>query len=122
MLNTNSENSMSVRVSFQSTLLLSKIFVTVLVLQFGMCVFVFVHRRLMLQFDISDVTREGIGICCQLMMGQSSVPHYQQLEEFTARLAPGEVSVGVHVHVMCSHLHFTLCSLLPVDLCVDVLR
>ncbi|XP_049900626.1 F-box/LRR-repeat protein 18 isoform X1 [Epinephelus moara] len=49
-------------------------------------------RKLMLQFDISDVTREGIGICCQLMMGQSSVPHYQQLEEFTARLAPGEVN------------------------------
>ncbi|XP_034395071.1 F-box/LRR-repeat protein 18 [Cyclopterus lumpus] len=49
-------------------------------------------RKLMLQFDISDVTREGIGVCCQLMMGQSSVPHYQQLEEFTARLAPGEVN------------------------------
>lgn len=51
-----------------------------------------VPGRLMLQFDISDVTREGIGVCCQLMMGQSSVPHYQQLEEFTARLAPGEVN------------------------------
>lgn len=49
--------------------------------------------RLMLQFDISDVTREGVGVSCQLMVGQSSVPHYQQLEEFTARLAPGEVSV-----------------------------
>lgn len=45
----------------------------------------------MLQFDIPDVTREGVGVCCQLMVGQSSVPHYQQLEEFTARLAPGEV-------------------------------
>lgn len=45
----------------------------------------------MLQFDISDVTKEGVGVSCQLMVGQSSVPHYQQLEEFTARLAPGEV-------------------------------
>ncbi|XP_008402977.1 F-box/LRR-repeat protein 18 [Poecilia reticulata] len=49
-------------------------------------------RKLMLQFDIPDVTREGIGVCCQLMVGQSSVPHYEQLEEFTARLAPGEVN------------------------------
>ncbi|XP_041840038.1 F-box/LRR-repeat protein 18 isoform X2 [Melanotaenia boesemani] len=49
-------------------------------------------RRLMLQFDIPDVTREGVGVCCQLMVGQSSVPHYEQLEEFTARLAPGEVN------------------------------
>ncbi|XP_071765467.1 F-box/LRR-repeat protein 18 [Centroberyx gerrardi] len=49
-------------------------------------------RRLALQFDISDVTREGVGVCCQLMVGQSSVPHYQQLEEFSARLAPGEVN------------------------------
>lgn len=45
----------------------------------------------MLQFDVSDVTREGVGVSCQLVVGQSSVPHYQQLEEFTARLAPGEV-------------------------------
>lgn len=50
--------------------------------------------RLMLQFDVSDVTRDGVGVSCQLMVGQSSVPHYQQLEEFTARLAPGEVSVS----------------------------
>uniref|UniRef100_A0A3Q3R4V6 F-box domain-containing protein n=1 Tax=Monopterus albus TaxID=43700 RepID=A0A3Q3R4V6_MONAL len=49
-------------------------------------------RKLMLQFDISDVTREGVGVSCQLMVGQSSVPHYQQLEKFTARLAPGEVN------------------------------
>ncbi|KAM9487574.1 F-box/LRR-repeat protein 18 isoform 2-T3 [Salvelinus alpinus] len=47
---------------------------------------------LQLQLDIPDVTREGTGMSCQLMMGQSSVPHYQQLEEFTARLAPGEVN------------------------------
>ncbi|XP_072318815.1 F-box/LRR-repeat protein 18 isoform X2 [Eucyclogobius newberryi] len=49
-------------------------------------------RKLMLQFDIADVTRDGVGVSCQLMVGQSSVPHYQQLEEFTARLAPGEVN------------------------------
>ncbi|XP_056136938.1 F-box/LRR-repeat protein 18 [Lampris incognitus] len=49
-------------------------------------------RRLTLQFDIPDVTREGASVCCQLMVGQSSVPHYQQLEEFIARLAPGEVN------------------------------
>ncbi|XP_028306749.1 F-box/LRR-repeat protein 18 [Gouania willdenowi] len=49
-------------------------------------------RKLMLQFDIPDVTREGLGVSCQLMVGQSSVPHYQQLEKFTARLAPGEVN------------------------------
>ncbi|KAM3864634.1 F-box/LRR-repeat protein 18 [Diretmus argenteus] len=49
-------------------------------------------RRLALQFDIPDVTREGVGVCCQLMVSQSSVPHYQQLEEFSARLAPGEVN------------------------------
>ncbi|CAL8330992.1 unnamed protein product [Lota lota] len=49
-------------------------------------------RRLALQFDIPDVTREGISVCCQLMVGQSSVPHYQQLEEFSAKLAPGEVN------------------------------
>lgn len=47
----------------------------------------------MLQFDIPDVTKEGVGVCCQLMVGQSSVPHYEQLEEFTARLAPGEVTL-----------------------------
>ncbi|XP_045074332.1 F-box/LRR-repeat protein 18 [Coregonus clupeaformis] len=47
---------------------------------------------LQLQLDIPDVTREGSSVCCQLMIGQSSVPHYQQLEEFTARLAPGEVN------------------------------
>uniref|UniRef100_A0A8C6SVQ6 F-box and leucine-rich repeat protein 18 n=1 Tax=Neogobius melanostomus TaxID=47308 RepID=A0A8C6SVQ6_9GOBI len=35
---------------------------------------------------------QGVGVSCQLMVGQSSVPHYQQLEGFTARLAPGEVN------------------------------
>lgn len=63
------------------------------------CVFVFLLGRLMLQFDIPDVTREGVGVCCQLMVGQSSVPHYQQLEEFTARLAPGEVGLLVCMYL-----------------------
>ncbi|XP_051939981.1 F-box/LRR-repeat protein 18 [Hippocampus zosterae] len=49
-------------------------------------------RKLALQFDISDVTREGTGVSCHLMVGQSSVPHYERLEEFSARLAPGEVN------------------------------
>jgi len=83
----------------------------------------------MLQFDISDVTREGIGVCCQLMMGQSSVPHYQQLEEFTARLAPGEVS---RLAFMCSTMLSYTCSTrsnavwfvigVSVCLCVHALR
>lgn len=65
-------------------------------------VYVSVHvsaHSLVLQFDISDVTREGVGVCCQLMVGQSSVPHYQQLEEFSARLAPGEVSLFVGLFI-----------------------
>lgn len=71
-------------------------YVTFLVLQ---CLFVSLYCRLMLQFDISDVTRDGVGVCCQLMMGQSSVPHYKQLEEFSARLAPGEVCILVCILV-----------------------
>ncbi|TMS23222.1 F-box/LRR-repeat protein 18 [Larimichthys crocea] len=75
-------------------------------------------RKLMLQFDIPDVTREGVGVCCQLMVGQSSVPHYQQLEEFTARLAPGEVNqtllLPLSGSVQCS------CSKAPQSFpCVD---
>ena len=64
----------------------------ILVLSY-ICLCVSPYCRLMLQFDIPDVTREGEGVSCQLTIGQSSVPHYQQLEEFTARLAPGVVSV-----------------------------
>lgn len=64
----------------------------------------------MLQFDIPDVTREGVGLCCQLMVGQSSVPHYQQLEEFTARLAPGEVRLRLinAPHACCILLYSLL--------------
>lgn len=69
----------------------------------------------MLQFDVSDVTREGVGVSCQLMVGQSSVPHYQQLEEFTARLAPGEVSVSLRTNcrsfLICSDfIHCFFCA------------
>ncbi|XP_046899782.1 F-box/LRR-repeat protein 18 [Hypomesus transpacificus] len=49
-------------------------------------------QRLQLRLEIPEVTREGTSMCCQLMVGQSSVPHYQQLQCFTARLAPGEVN------------------------------
>lgn len=72
----------------------------------------------MLQFDVSDVTREGVGVSCQLMMGQSSVPHYQQLEEFTARLAPGEVSVCVRGDMFILNLH---CSSTVFDRCICVI-
>ncbi|XP_076846173.1 F-box/LRR-repeat protein 18 [Brachyhypopomus gauderio] len=36
--------------------------------------------------------RQEAGGCAQLMVGQSSVPHYQNLRWFSARLAPGEVN------------------------------
>ncbi|XP_023670697.2 F-box/LRR-repeat protein 18 [Paramormyrops kingsleyae] len=49
-------------------------------------------ERLLLYFEIHDVTREGSTVCCQLMVGQSSIPHYQNLQVFFARLAPGEVN------------------------------
>lgn len=48
-------------------------------------------RRLHLYLEASEVWREAGG-CAQLMVGQSSVPHYQNLRWFSARLAPGEVN------------------------------
>lgn len=66
----------------------------------------------MLQFDISDVTKEGVGVSCQLMVGQSSVPHYQQLEEFTARLAPGEVRVSLSALQPFADSHHSVISVL----------
>lgn len=72
----------------------------------------------MLQFDIPDVTREGVGVSCQLMMGQSSVPHYQQLEEFTARLAPGEVGVlACFFPYICSPVCSAVQSVITVSVC-----
>lgn len=82
------------------------------------CSFASLYCRLMLQFDIPDVTREGVGVSCQLMMGQSSVPHYQQLEQFTARLAPGEVGVlACSFPYMCSLLCRAVQSVLTVSVC-----
>ncbi|KAJ8413495.1 hypothetical protein AAFF_G00080020 [Aldrovandia affinis] len=49
-------------------------------------------ERLLLYFEIYDVTREGATVCCQLMVGQSSILHYQSLQVFYARLAPGDVN------------------------------
>ncbi|TRY64424.1 hypothetical protein DNTS_017118 [Danionella cerebrum] len=48
-------------------------------------------RRLCLYLEASEGLREAGG-CAQLMVGQSSVPHYQNLRWFSARLAPGEVN------------------------------
>ncbi|XP_026060402.1 F-box/LRR-repeat protein 18-like [Carassius auratus] len=48
-------------------------------------------RRLHLYLEASEGCREAGG-CTQLMVGQSSVPHYQNLRWFSARLAPGEVN------------------------------
>uniref|UniRef100_A0A672LMR4 F-box domain-containing protein n=1 Tax=Sinocyclocheilus grahami TaxID=75366 RepID=A0A672LMR4_SINGR len=44
-----------------------------------------------LYLEASEGWREAGG-CAQLMVGQSSVPHYQNLRWFSARLAPGEVN------------------------------
>nr|XP_006637185.2 PREDICTED: F-box/LRR-repeat protein 18 isoform X1 [Lepisosteus oculatus] len=49
-------------------------------------------ERLLLYFEIHDFTREGTTVPCQLMVGQSSVPHYQNLHVFYARHAPGYVN------------------------------
>ncbi len=48
-------------------------------------------RRLHLYLEASEGWREAGG-CAQLMVGQSSVPHYQNLHWFSARLAPDEVN------------------------------
>ncbi|KAI4895949.1 hypothetical protein NFI96_018484 [Prochilodus magdalenae] len=48
-------------------------------------------RSLRLYLEASEGWQEAGG-CAQLMVGQSSVPHYQNLRWFSARLAPGEVN------------------------------
>ncbi|XP_065110343.1 F-box/LRR-repeat protein 18 [Paramisgurnus dabryanus] len=48
-------------------------------------------RSLRLYLEASESWSEAGG-CTQLMVGQSSVPHYQNLRWFSARLAPGEVN------------------------------
>ncbi|XP_072513461.1 F-box/LRR-repeat protein 18 [Salminus brasiliensis] len=48
-------------------------------------------RSLRLYLEANEGWQESGG-CAQLMVGQSSVPHYQNLRWFSARLAPGEVN------------------------------
>ncbi|XP_069501641.1 F-box/LRR-repeat protein 18 [Ambystoma mexicanum] len=52
-------------------------------------------EKLLLYFEILDRTREGTLLSGQLMVGQSNVPHYQNLRLFYARLAPGSVNQEV---------------------------
>lgn len=52
-------------------------------------------ERLLLYFEILDRTREGAVLSGQLMVGQSNVPHYQNLRVFYARLAPGYINQEV---------------------------
>ncbi|XP_042542898.1 F-box/LRR-repeat protein 18 isoform X1 [Dipodomys spectabilis] len=52
-------------------------------------------HKLLLYFEILDRTREGAVLSGQLMVGQSNVPHYQNLRVFYARLAPGYINQEV---------------------------
>ncbi|XP_068940848.1 F-box/LRR-repeat protein 18 [Petaurus breviceps papuanus] len=52
-------------------------------------------EKLLLYFEILDRTREGAILSGQLMVGQSNVPHYQNLRVFYARLAPGYINQEV---------------------------
>ncbi|XP_030067872.1 F-box/LRR-repeat protein 18 isoform X2 [Microcaecilia unicolor] len=52
-------------------------------------------EKLLLYFEIFDRTREGDLMSGQLMVGESNVPHYQNLRLFYARLAPGYVNQEV---------------------------
>ncbi|KAM9583310.1 F-box/LRR-repeat protein 18 [Trichechus inunguis] len=52
-------------------------------------------QKLLLYFEILDRTREGAILSGQLMVGQSNVPHYQNLRVFYARLAPGYINQEV---------------------------
>ncbi|XP_042294177.1 F-box/LRR-repeat protein 18 isoform X1 [Sceloporus undulatus] len=52
-------------------------------------------EKLLLYFEILDRSREGLIISGQLMVGESNVPHYQNLRVFYARLAPGPVNQEV---------------------------
>ncbi|XP_021564225.1 F-box/LRR-repeat protein 18 isoform X2 [Carlito syrichta] len=52
-------------------------------------------EKLLLYFEILDRTREGAILSGQLMVGQSNVPHYQNLRIFYARLAPGYINQEV---------------------------
>ncbi|XP_075422039.1 F-box/LRR-repeat protein 18 isoform X1 [Ascaphus truei] len=52
-------------------------------------------EKLLLYFEVLDRTREGTLLSGQLMVGESNVPHYQNLRLFYARLAPGYVNQEV---------------------------
>ncbi|TFK10441.1 putative phospholipid-transporting ATPase IB [Platysternon megacephalum] len=52
-------------------------------------------EKLLLYFEILDRSREGLILSGQLMVGESNVPHYQNLRVFYARLAPGYVNQEV---------------------------
>ncbi|KAM9291680.1 LOW QUALITY PROTEIN: F-box/LRR-repeat protein 18 [Morus bassanus] len=52
-------------------------------------------EKLLLYFEILDRSREGFMLSGQLMVGESNVPHYQNLRVFYARLAPGYVNQEV---------------------------
>ncbi|XP_007941002.2 F-box/LRR-repeat protein 18 [Orycteropus afer afer] len=52
-------------------------------------------EKLLLYFEILDRTREGAILSGQLMVGQSTVPRYQNLRVFYARLAPGYINQEV---------------------------
>ncbi|XP_056392604.1 F-box/LRR-repeat protein 18 isoform X2 [Hyla sarda] len=52
-------------------------------------------EKLLLYFEVLDRTREGMIMSGQLMVGESNVPHYQNLRLFYARLAPGNINEEV---------------------------
>ncbi|XP_075036061.1 F-box/LRR-repeat protein 18 isoform X2 [Mixophyes fleayi] len=52
-------------------------------------------EKLLLYFEALDRTREGTVMSGQLMVGESNVPHYQNLRLFYARLAPGYINEEV---------------------------
>ncbi|XP_053326652.1 F-box/LRR-repeat protein 18 [Spea bombifrons] len=52
-------------------------------------------EKLLLYFEVLDRTREGTVMSGQLMVGESNIPHYQNLRLFYARLAPGYVNEEV---------------------------
>uniref|UniRef100_A0A8C5Q0H9 F-box and leucine rich repeat protein 18 n=1 Tax=Leptobrachium leishanense TaxID=445787 RepID=A0A8C5Q0H9_9ANUR len=52
-------------------------------------------EKLLLYFEVLDRTREGTLMSGQLMVGESNIPHYQNLRLFYARLAPGYINEEV---------------------------
>ncbi|XP_030634882.1 F-box/LRR-repeat protein 18 [Chanos chanos] len=71
-------------------------------------------QRLLLYLEVGDGSRDGAASCVQLMVGQSSVPHYQNLSWFSARLAPGEVNrtlLGLYLAVFSMRVPQSLAGL-----------